>query len=127
LNGALQLLVYADDVSLLGNNTDTIKKENLIDVSKQVGLEVNSDKTKYMLLSRHQNAEQNHDGRTGSKCSENMTQLKYLRKTVTNQNLIQEEIKGRLNSGNACYHSVLNLSSSRLLSKIVRKKKYTEI
>jgi hypothetical protein len=37
--------------------------------------------------------------------------------TVTNQNLIQEEIKRRLNSGNACYHSVQNLLSSRLLSK----------
>jgi hypothetical protein len=37
--------------------------------------------------------------------------------TITNQNLIQEEIKRRLNSGNACYHSVRNLLSSRLLSK----------
>jgi hypothetical protein len=39
------------------------------------------------------------------------------RTTVTNQNLIQEEIKMRLNSGNACYHSVQSLLSSRLLSK----------
>jgi hypothetical protein len=39
--------------------------------------------------------------------------------TVTNQNLIQEEIKSRLDTGNACYHSVQNLSSSRLPSKNV--------
>jgi hypothetical protein len=42
---------------------------------------------------------------------------KHPRMTITNQNLIQEEIKRRLNSGNACYHSVQNLLSSRLLSK----------
>jgi hypothetical protein len=44
-------------------------------------------------------------------------QFKYLGTTVTNQNLIQEEIKRRLNSGNAYYYSVQNLLSSRLLSK----------
>jgi hypothetical protein len=63
LNGTHQLMVYADDVNLLGDNIDTIKKnmETLIDASKEVGLEVNTEKTKYMLLSRHQNAGQNFD------------------------------------------------------------------
>jgi hypothetical protein len=46
-----------------------------------------------------------------------VAQFRYLGTTITNQNLIQEEIKRRLNSGNACYHSVQNLSSARLLSK----------
>jgi phage tail sheath gpL-like len=63
LNGTHQLLVYADDVNILGDNADTIKKniQTLIDASKEVGLEVNSEKTMYILLSRHQNAGQNHD------------------------------------------------------------------
>jgi hypothetical protein len=45
---------------------------------------------------------------------------------VTNQNLIQDEIKRRLNSGNACYHSVQNLLSSRLLSKNVKVRIYSK-
>jgi hypothetical protein len=48
---------------------------------------------------------------------ENVTQFKYLEKTVINQNLIQEEINRRMNSGSACYHSVQNLLSSRLQTK----------
>jgi hypothetical protein len=57
LNGTYQLLAYADHANLLGDNIDTIKKntESLIDASKEVGLEINLKKTKYMLLSRHQN------------------------------------------------------------------------
>jgi hypothetical protein len=53
LNGTHQLLAYSDDVNLLGDNIDTIKKnaETLIDASKEVGLEINAKETKYMLLS----------------------------------------------------------------------------
>jgi hypothetical protein len=77
---------------------------------------VNTEKTKYMLLSRHLNAGRNHDMQIANKSFENVAQFRYFGTTITNQNLIQEEIKRRLNSGNACYHSVQNLLSSRLLS-----------
>jgi hypothetical protein len=117
LNGTHQLLVYADDVHLLGDNRDTIKKntETWTDATKEVGLQVNTEKTKYMLLSHHKNAGQNYDIKIANRCFENV-----LGTTITNQNLIQEEIKRRLNSSNACYHSVQNHLSSRLLSKNIK-------
>jgi hypothetical protein len=61
-----------------------------------------------MLVSWDQNAGQNREIKIGNTSFENVAQFKYLGMTVTNQNLIQEEIKRRLNSGNAYYHSVLS-------------------
>jgi hypothetical protein len=126
LNGAHQMLVCADDVNLLGDNIDTIKKktETLIDTSKEVGLEVNTEKTKYMLAISSQNAGQNHDIKLGDRCFENVAHFRYLGTTVSIQNLIQKEITRKLNSGNACYHSVQSLLSSRLLSKHIKIRIY---
>jgi hypothetical protein len=101
--------------------------ETLIDASKKVGLEINIEKTKYMLLYHHQNAGQNRDIEIANRSFENVSQFKYLGTIVTNQNLIQEEIKRRLSSGNACYHSVQSLLSSRLLSKSLKMRIYKTI
>jgi hypothetical protein len=80
-----------------------------------------------MLVSRDQNADQIRDIKIGNRSFENVSQFKYLGTTVTNQNLILEEIKRILNSGKACYHSVQNLLSSRLLSKNVKVRIYKTI
>jgi hypothetical protein len=56
-----------------------------------------------------------------------VVKFKYLGTTLTNQNDIRDEIKSRLNSGNACYHSVQNLSSSRLISKNLKIKIYKTV
>jgi sorting nexin-29 len=129
LNGTHQLLAYADNVNLLGDNIDATKKntETLIDASKEVGQEINIEKTKYKLLSHHQNVGRNRDIKIANRSFGNVSQFKYLRTIVTNQNLIQEEIKKRLNSGNACYHSDQNLLSSRLLSKNLKIRIYKTI
>jgi hypothetical protein len=70
-----------------------------------------------MVMSRKQNAGQNHNIKLDNKSFERVEQFKYLRTTLTNQNSIQEEIKSRLKSGNACYHSVQDVLSSSFLSK----------
>jgi hypothetical protein len=77
--------------------------------------------------SRHQNVGQNRDIKIVNRSFENVSQFIYLGTTVTNQNLIQEEITRSLNSGNACYHSVQNLLSSRLLPKNLKIRIYKTI
>jgi hypothetical protein len=80
-----------------------------------------------MSLSHHQNAGQIHGIKIANRSFENVAQFKYLGTAVANQNLIQEEIKRRLNSGNACYHSIQKVLSSCLLSKNVKIRIFTTI
>jgi hypothetical protein len=76
------------------------------------------------MLSRHQNAGQNHDIEIINKSFGNVAQFNYVGMAVTNQNLISEEIKRRLNSVNACYHSIQNRLYSRQRSNVqIRIKK----
>jgi hypothetical protein len=103
-------------------------KGTLIDIGKEVGLEVHLEKTKFIFVSRHQNADQSRDIQIANRMSEHVSsQFKYLGMTVASQHLTQKEIKRRLNSANTCYHSVQNLLSSCLLSKNPKIKIYKTI
>ena len=119
LNDTHQLLAYADDVSILGGGIHTLKEnaEALVAATREIGLEVSADKTKYMVMSRDQNAGRIQSVRIDNSTFESVEEFKYLGTPLTIQNYIREEIKSRLKSGNVCYHSVQNLLSSRLLSK----------
>jgi hypothetical protein len=79
---------------------------------------LNAERTKYLVMSGGQNAGRSYSIKSGNNAFERVEELKYLGTTLTNQNSIPEEIKSRLKSGNVCYHSVQNLLSSNLLSKI---------
>ena len=117
LNGIHQLLVYANDVNILGGSVHSIKNTvGLLISSKEIGLQVNSDKTKNMVKSRDQNAGRSHNIKIDNSSFGRVEEFKYLGTTLKNQNSIQEEIKSRLKSGNACCHSVQSLLSSSLMS-----------
>jgi hypothetical protein len=90
LNGIQQRLAYADDVNLLGDNMDTIKKntKTVIDASKEVSLEINVEKSKYMLLSHHKNVGQNRYIKLADRSFENVSQFEYIWDDSKNQNLI---------------------------------------
>ena len=106
----------------MGGSIHTIIKntEALVTAGKEISLEVNAEKTKYMIMYRDQNAGQNGNIQIGNKSSETVDQFKYLGTTITNENYIHEEIKSRLRSVNACCHSVQNRLSSSLQSKSVK-------
>ena len=99
MSGKYQLLVYADYVNMLGENLQTIRgnTEIFIKADKNIGLEVNSDKTKNMITSLQQNIVQNQNIVIENLSSEKVEKFKYLVVTVTNTNDIREEIKRRIN------------------------------
>jgi hypothetical protein len=98
LNGTHQLLAYADDVNILGGIVHTVREsaEALVVTTKEIGLEVNADKTKYMVMSRDRNAGRGHGVKIDNGSIERVEEFKYLGATLTDQNSIQEDIKSRL-------------------------------
>ena len=107
----------------------TIKKnaEALVVASMESGLEVNAEKTKYIVITRDQDAGRSQNIKTDNSFFERVEKFRYLGKTLTNQNSILGAMKRGLKSGNACYLSLQNLLSSSLLSKNIKIKTYRTI
>jgi hypothetical protein len=123
-----QLLVYADDLNTLDENINIVKRNTVavLEAGRKVGLETNTEKTKYIVMSCQQNVGQNHYLLIVNTSFENMAKFKYeyLGTRVTNQNYVHEEIRNRLNSGSTCYSSVQSPLPSSLLSRDVKVKLY---
>ena len=95
LNGTNQILAYADDVNILGGSIHTLKEnaEALVAATREIGLEVSADKTKYMVMSRDQNAGRNHNVRIDNSTFERVEGFKYLGTTLTNQILFSKKLR----------------------------------
>jgi hypothetical protein len=113
------ILIYWEIIHAVKKNT-----EALVAATKEIGLEVNEDETKYMVMSRDQNTGRNHSIKTNNSSFEMVEEFKYLGTTLTIQNSIQEEVKSRLKLGNACYHWAQNFISSSFLSKKIKIRIY---
>ena len=98
-------IVWSGSIHTVNKNTHSLI------VGSEIGLTVNAEEAKNMAMSCGQHAGQHRNITTVHKSSERVEQVKCLGTTLTNENSIQEEIKWRLKSWNACYHSVQNLMS----------------
>jgi hypothetical protein len=84
LNEKLQLLVYADDVHVLGDSIHTVKddKDILLEARRNFGLKINSELAEYMIMFLHSNSGENQNIRIANKSFENVPNFKYLGTTL---------------------------------------------
>ena len=100
LNGTHQLLVHADGVNVLGGSVHNVKGkvEALIVTSKEIGLDVITDKSKSMVMHRNQNAGRSHRMKINNSFGR-VEEFKYLATNITDQNCIEEKLRADLSHG----------------------------
>jgi len=104
-----------------------IIREAILVAGEGNGVEVNADKTQCMVMSWDQNEGRSHWIMIDNSSFQRLEQFKYLGTNLTNENSIQEEIKSRLKSANACCHGVWNILCHSLLSKNIKIKIYRTV
>jgi len=109
--------LIGDDIDALQSNTDA-----LVEACDEICLQVNIDKTKYMITSRNTGNERHKNIRIRDEVVEKVNKFKSLGAYVTSKNEVTEEIESRLVSGNACFYSAQKLLTSRLISSELKLK-----
>jgi len=126
-NSTIPLLVYADDIVLMDESQDGVKRlcERLNDAAQKVGLQINEQKTEYMIIGR-QNwmyyvLEVDHFK------FKRVNSFKYLGSIVSEKNDITKEVAARIQAGNRTYYSLVKILSSKSLSREIKRRLYTSL
>ncbi|XP_050444050.1 uncharacterized protein LOC126847716 [Adelges cooleyi] len=118
------LLAYADDIIITGNTRAEVQMnmKKLMKASKNIGLVVNAEKIKYMVVTR--GPEDSSNLKIENNDFEQVKEFRYLGVTLNNKNIMHEEINVRLNAANRCYFAMETLFKSKTLSKKFKEKLY---
>jgi hypothetical protein len=118
--GNESILAYADDIVIFGNTRQEITQitSKLLEISKKLGLYVNQEKTKFMVLSRSN--ENQHNLQVGNLTFEKVENFKYLGVNINSKNDMHREISERIASGNRCYHSINKLLKIQITVKKIK-------
>lgn len=114
----ITLAVYADDIIIIEESEEDLKRsaEKLISKGKEIGLQVNEEKTKYLIVSRREQVQNSLV--VGGFTFERVSNFKYLQGVDVNQQAnSQEEIQRRITVGNKSYFALVPVFKSRLISK----------
>ncbi|KAL4084379.1 hypothetical protein QTP88_028202 [Uroleucon formosanum] len=121
------ILAYADDIVLMAESKDKLKEESkqLINAAKRVGLEINAEKTEYMVVQRHEQIGcRNEVLEVENYKFKRVQQFKYLGTLITQPNEIGTKIKARIQAANKCYFDLTKLLKSRVISKNLKSQIY---
>ena len=127
LNRRVHYLAYADDINLISRNKRLLTEAylQLENEATQMGLKINTEKTKYMVNSRSADTMAREGNLlVGDHVFERVRDFKYLGSMVTETNKCSEEIKSRIAAGNRSYYSCLHMLKSRLLSRKSKEQIY---
>jgi len=113
----LSIVAYADDLVIIAENEESLKQstKELIMAGKEIGLHINGDKTKYLILSRQHHTTRQLEIEGFS--FERIEHFKYLGAWVNENANSQEEIRKKLIAANRCYFGLSTLFKSKLLSR----------
>jgi len=111
------ILAYADDIVIIGSSRIDVETRtaDLIKAAEPIGLKVNQEKTKYLVVSREERALD--DMLVDGYVFQQVTDFKYLGTNINNRNNMHNEIKLRIASGNKGYYALAKLFKSKLLSR----------
>ena len=129
-NQPIQYLAYADDIALIGKSKKDITQSfiELEDASIKAGLEINTQKTKYMYTSTSKEEAQTENViKVRNHNFEKVNNFKYLGATITENNEILAEIKERITAGNKAYYSSHNMLKNKNISRKTKKNIYKTI